>query len=130
VGGSGGTPIKGIVDEVFVYDRALSAQEIAALVSGLTLTLSRLSMNPSGYSCTTSTQSLTSRANHEHPEGKSRHHGPSLELFGRLLQSEARSVIDAMPIGTAVPITITRETGSTAMVAANPATRAKRVAVL
>src|SRR2546429_9605268 len=32
VGGSGGTPIKGIVDEVLVYDRALSAQEIAALM--------------------------------------------------------------------------------------------------
>src|SRR3989454_10801333 len=32
VGGPGGTPIKGIVDEVLVYDRSLSAQEIAALI--------------------------------------------------------------------------------------------------
>src|SRR5439155_299457 len=36
VGGSGGTPIKGIVDEVLVYNRALSAQEIASLESGST----------------------------------------------------------------------------------------------
>ena len=36
VGSSGGTPIKGIVDEVLVYDRALSDQEILSLQSGST----------------------------------------------------------------------------------------------
>jgi len=125
VGGSGGTPIKGIVDEVLVYDRALSAQEIAALVSGSAQNLGLSSLHLTGEALSTPTLPLASRGEHEHSRLTRIHHSPGIELLGGRLRAETRSIIHAAPTETAVPRAVGSVTWSTVMVEANQATRAK-----
>src|SRR2546429_3753203 len=81
VGGSGGTPIKGIVDEVLVYDRALSAQEIAAITSGSTQNLGFSSLHLTGEALSMPTLPPASHGEHEHSRLTRVHHSPGIELL-------------------------------------------------